>query len=122
MWPDASGPPGARVSKAFTSDAVALIHERARGLPRAVNVIADNALLGGLAADEKPVTQQIVSDVCRDFDFGTSFEPLERPSTVSRMRLAPAPPAPPVAPAAEERPEPFTSAAPRRARYSLFGR
>ena len=52
----------------FMRDAVATIHEHARGIPRSISVIADNALLGGFAAQIKPVTRQIVADVCRDFD------------------------------------------------------
>ena len=63
----AAGGVGAQV---FTRDAVALIHERAQGLPRTISVVADNALLGGFAAGQRPVGSQIVWDVCRDFDIG----------------------------------------------------
>jgi general secretion pathway protein A len=52
----------------FTGAAVGVIHEYARGLPRTINVIADNALLGGLAAGERPVNARLVREVCRDFD------------------------------------------------------
>jgi general secretion pathway protein A len=52
----------------FTREAVVLLHEYARGIPRTINVIADNALLGGFAAGQRMVTSQIVADVCRDFD------------------------------------------------------
>jgi type II secretory pathway predicted ATPase ExeA len=52
----------------FTREAVLLIHEYSRGIPRTMNVIADNALLGGLAAQQQPVGMQLVRDVCRDFD------------------------------------------------------
>jgi len=55
-------------ARVFTREAVALIHERAQGLPRTINVIADNALLGGLAANQRPVGSQLVREVCRDFD------------------------------------------------------
>lgn len=61
----AAGGVGAAV---FTREAVALIHQAARGLPRTINVIADNALLGGFAAGVRPVGSPIVADVCRDFD------------------------------------------------------
>jgi general secretion pathway protein A len=54
----------------FSREAVILMHERARGIPRTMNVLADNALVGGLAAQEHPVRTQIVRDVCRDFDIG----------------------------------------------------
>lgn len=68
----AAGGAGASV---FTREAVALIHQAARGLPRTINVIADNALLGGFAAGVRPVGSAIVADVCRDFDLpGAAIE------------------------------------------------
>ncbi len=54
----------------FTREAVASIHQAAHGLPRTINVIADNALLGGFAAGVKPVGSVIVAEVRRDFDLG----------------------------------------------------
>lgn len=59
---------GGSSSMVFTREAVAMLHHVARGLPRTINVIADNALLGGFAADIKPVDSRIVLEVCRDFD------------------------------------------------------
>ncbi|MGH9252958.1 MAG: ExeA family protein [Vicinamibacterales bacterium] len=53
---------------AFTREAVLLIHEYSGGIPRTINVIADNALLGGLAAQQRPVGTQMVRHICRDFD------------------------------------------------------
>ena len=50
----AAGGVGARV---FTREAVELIHERSRGIPRTISVIADNALLGGFAAGQRPVSE-----------------------------------------------------------------
>ena len=35
-------------------------------------MIADNALLGGFAAGQRPVTSRIVREVCRDFDLTLS--------------------------------------------------
>jgi general secretion pathway protein A len=55
-------------ARVFTREAVELIYERARGIPRTISVISDNALLGGFAAGMRPVNSQIVRDVCRDFD------------------------------------------------------
>ena len=57
-------------AQAFTREAVLLIHERARGIPRTVSVIADNALLTGFATGQQPVGTQIVQEVCRDLDLG----------------------------------------------------
>ena len=63
----AAGGTGAHV---FTREAVVMIHEQARGVPRTINVLADNALLAGFATGQRPVGTRIVSEVCRDFDFG----------------------------------------------------
>jgi general secretion pathway protein A len=60
----AAGGVGAKV---FTREAVAMIHERARGLPRTISVLADNALLTGFAAGQRPVSSQVVREVCADF-------------------------------------------------------
>ncbi|ODS52356.1 MAG: hypothetical protein ABS36_17350 [Acidobacteria bacterium SCN 69-37] len=65
---------GGKASLAFTREAVRRIHEASRGLPRVINVLGDNALLGGFAAGVRPVTAEIVEDVCRDFDFGLVTE------------------------------------------------
>jgi type II secretory pathway predicted ATPase ExeA len=61
----AAGGVGAQV---FTREAVTLIHERSNGIPRTINVLADNTLLSAFAVGERPVTRQTVLDVCRDFD------------------------------------------------------
>jgi general secretion pathway protein A len=69
----AAGGVGAQV---FTREAVTLIHERSRGIPRVISVIADNALLSGFAIGQRPVTSGTVREVCRDFDLdGTSESP-----------------------------------------------
>ena len=65
----AAGGVGAQV---FTREAVTLLHERSQGIPRTISVIADNALLTGFAMDRRPVTSQMVLDVCRDFDLGVT--------------------------------------------------
>jgi general secretion pathway protein A len=63
----AAGGVGAQV---FTREAVTLIHERSGGLPRSISVIADNALVSGFAAGQRPVNSQIVREVCVDFNLG----------------------------------------------------
>jgi len=59
---------GGIASQVFTREAVSLMHRASSGVPRLVSVLADNALLGGFARGQKPVTSQIVREVCRDFD------------------------------------------------------
>jgi general secretion pathway protein A len=60
----AAGGAGASI---FTQQAVAAIHQHANGIPRTISVIADNALLGGFGAGERPVSSQTIRTVCRDF-------------------------------------------------------
>lgn len=59
---------GGRPELVFTREAVGAVYQASGGLPRTVNVIADNALIGGFAAQVKPITAAFVEDVCRDFD------------------------------------------------------
>lgn len=94
----------------FTRQTVIAIHEASTGIPRTINVLCDNALIGGFAAQAKPITVEIVEDVCRDFDM--------------RGAAAPADEAPPVAaPTLSERGTPAaTPALPeRQAGRSMFG-
>ncbi len=59
---------GGSPSETFTRDAVVAVFQGSHGIPRTINVICDNALIGGFAAQQKPVSADIVEDVCRDFD------------------------------------------------------
>jgi general secretion pathway protein A len=57
---------GGSAAALFTGDAVQAIHEASGGLPRVISVVCDNALIGGLAANERPVTRRLIDEVCRD--------------------------------------------------------
>ena len=59
---------GGRPEQVFTREAVGAIFQASGGLPRTVNVISDNALMGGFAAQVKPINAAFVEEVCRDFD------------------------------------------------------
>jgi general secretion pathway protein A len=59
---------GGNTTKLFTREAVTLIHEFSRGIPRVINVMCDNALISGFALKRQPVDRDIVAEVCRDFD------------------------------------------------------
>ena len=88
----AAGGQGARV---FTREAVTLIHDHSRGIPRTINVLADNALLSGFATGQRPVTRQLVREVCRDFDLGVAREEQPVPAltvdtSFARARSTPA--------------------------------
>jgi type II secretory pathway predicted ATPase ExeA len=86
---------GGRPEQVFTREAVGALYEASRGLPRTVNVIADNALLAGFALNTRPVTSAVVHEVCRDLDIS------HRPPVKLDMPAAAKPPAeppPPLAP------------------------
>jgi general secretion pathway protein A len=59
---------GGEPARTFSRHAVYLVHEASGGIPRLVNIICDNALLSGFAADERPVCRGLVAEVCRDLD------------------------------------------------------
>lgn len=86
----AAGGVGAQI---FTLEAVVLIHQRSAGIPRAISVIADNALLTAFALGKKPVTSEIVQEVCRDLDLAAP-EPVV--PVAAPVVAAPAPPTEPV--------------------------
>jgi general secretion pathway protein A len=129
----AAGGTGAQV---FTREAVMLIHERSRGIPRTVSVIADNALLTAFALRHKPVTTSIVAEVCRDLCLGSAAaadaEATELPVTPQAARgparvlaLEHQQPHEVVAgpPSSDTDDSPmFNSMYPKRRRFSLFSR
>jgi general secretion pathway protein A len=79
----AGGSPG----RVFSREAIIAIHACSRGVPRTINVLCDNALLTGFAADEQPVGPDIVAEVSRDFAFAT-----ESGGATARLPVPPAPP------------------------------
>src|SRR5688572_5239659 len=95
---------GGKASTLFTREAVLLIHERAKGIPRTTSVICHNALIGGFALNRRPVTADIVREVCRDFDFDVPDELLTT-VTPDGFRVVPIDPAQRVAPGTAARVE-----------------
>ena len=59
---------GGVAAHVFTREAVTTIHKRSGGIARLISVLADNSLLTGFAAQQRPVTSETVLEVCRDFD------------------------------------------------------
>ena len=58
---------GGVASKIFTREAATLLHEHSRGIPRVVNVLADNALLAAFGKQTPQITSQVIADIARDF-------------------------------------------------------
>jgi general secretion pathway protein A len=57
---------GATTSSVFTRGALRQIVDHARGVPRTLNIVCDNALVTGLGYRRKPVTRSVVQEVIRD--------------------------------------------------------
>jgi len=99
---------GGDAAKLFTREAVLLIHEHSRGIPRIISVICDNALVSGFALGRQPVDSATVFEVVRDLDLGMNAPqwPREIPREEPEPEAAPAPASEseeqPAAPAAEE--------------------
>jgi hypothetical protein len=68
---------------------VVLLHEYSRGIPRTINVLADNALLGGFATGQHRVTRQLVLDAGADFDLAVPKPALREESGSVKAPRAP---------------------------------
>lgn len=101
---------GGSADKLFTRDAVIAVHEHSRGIPRVTSVICDNALVSGFAADVKPVTGDLILEVCRDFHLE------QQPPAVGAARSAP----PAASSAASDDTPPMFSGIGRPRRFSFF--
>jgi general secretion pathway protein A len=103
---------GGSPANIFTEEAITGIFEASGGIPRTINVLCENALISGFAAQLKPATRRIVQDVCRDFDVASrASSPAE-----TRAELQVAPPA--AAPASGVRTTPSTGASVERPMFS----
>lgn len=74
----------------FTREAVVAIQRASRGIPRTINVICENALLSGFAAQAKPIPQELIDEVSRDFELGVVNE--ESPTVARADEAVPASP------------------------------
>jgi general secretion pathway protein A len=80
---------GGDASKLFTREAVTLIHQKSRGIPRVISVMCDNALISGSALGRHTVDRAIVAEVARDFDLGADDADHEPKPAVVRIEPAP---------------------------------
>jgi general secretion pathway protein A len=121
---------GGKPADIFSREAVSAIHEASSGVPRTINVVCDNTLIGGFAAEVKPVTRALVQEVMRDFDLkgAAAVEPAapaaDLPISAPRVESAvAAPSAAAAAPVPADTTEGSTSmlgAINRRRRFSFF--
>jgi type II secretory pathway predicted ATPase ExeA len=80
-------------ARVFTQEAVILIHEYSRGIPRIISVICDNALVSGMALECCPVNRAVVAEVCRDFHL-TTMKVQSAPAALHMVGAPPAEPSP----------------------------
>jgi general secretion pathway protein A len=52
----------------FATEAVQEIYRRTKGVPRLINILCDNALLAGFAADQKTIDEKLVKDAADDLE------------------------------------------------------
>jgi type II secretory pathway predicted ATPase ExeA len=83
---------GGKASTLFTREAVYVIHERSRGIPRTISVICHNSLISAFALNRRLATADIVREVCHDFDFSATDDITES-STAQAFRPTPVQPA-----------------------------
>ena len=105
---------GGEAARAFTREAVILLHERSGGIPRAINVLADNALLAGFARGESPVTREIVSEIATDFNVGVESPHTPAKPESGALKLLPLQPDGSAGVGADKRAETGEPEAPRR--------
>jgi general secretion pathway protein A len=76
----------------FTREAVMRIYEASAGIPRTINVLCDNSMIGGFAAQVKPISLRLVEEVCKDFDIesGGEVDRKHQPEASHRDAKAPA--------------------------------
>ena len=80
---------GGTPAEMFTQEAVRLIHDRSRGIPRTINVICDNALVSAMASGHRRVERAMINEVCRDLRLlnANGWPALAEPSARSEESL-----------------------------------
>ena len=57
---------GAKDDKIFSDEAITLIHQEAKGIPRLINIICDKAMLQAFADDQKVIDQEIIKNCVQE--------------------------------------------------------
>jgi general secretion pathway protein A len=76
---------GANGKPVFASEAIDAVNFYSRGIPRVINLLCENALIGAYVENIQPVSENIVAQVAREFQFD-DLKPLA-PSIDSREVL-----------------------------------
>ena len=78
---------GSSSSKVFDSEAISLISSYAKGIPRTINILCDNAFLIGYSTSKKKINAHIIREVISDMESSIIEEPIEPQSTVAPIPL-----------------------------------
>ena len=59
---------GSSTSKTFTPKAISIIIQHSKGIPRAINIVCDNALLNGFSESKKIIDEKIIREVVKNLE------------------------------------------------------
>jgi general secretion pathway protein A len=59
---------GANGEEIFSPEAIQVVHQFARGIPRVTNLLCEHALINAFVDQRRPVPAEIIEQVVRDFD------------------------------------------------------
>jgi general secretion pathway protein A len=76
----------------FSPDAVQVIHNYSKGIPRIINLICEHAMISAYVEQIKPIPPRIVESVCRELDLDSQPFVLS-PMAMAGMPEEPLPPA-----------------------------
>jgi general secretion pathway protein A len=65
---------GSSTSKTFTPKAISVIIEHAKGIPRIINIVCDNALLNGFSESKKIIDEKIIREVIKNLEGPSRWE------------------------------------------------
>ncbi|MGB8889677.1 MAG: AAA family ATPase [Candidatus Korobacteraceae bacterium] len=67
----------------FSEEALDKIHEYSRGIPRIINNLCENSMVNAFASEQRPVTEEIITQVATDFRLTSPGLPEEVPLTIA---------------------------------------
>ena len=76
---------GSSSSKVFDPEAISLISRYAKGIPRTINILCDNAFLIGYSTSKKKINAHIIKEVISDMESSIVEEPIEPKSQVAHL-------------------------------------
>jgi general secretion pathway protein A len=77
---------GANGRPVFTPEAIEAVYTYSQGIPRVINLICENGLIGAFALQQRPVTLETIQEVARDYKCDV-VEPQPALETNDNLRL-----------------------------------